>query len=149
MKNILKITMIIILCFPIGGCTTNKKKKENKISNSDAYALLNAKNTIEYIVMPNTDSLLLVNLIFNDSQDTISYLYGAISIFYSSKKIDHTNTIPLYNSIDSYDVIESAPKQDITVLKNFIASIDKNMTTRQFIDWCLYKGKEAVNNFKK
>lgn len=91
-----------------------------------------------------------VQIVFNDNNDTISYLPGVDTITYRNNDIQNEgNMILVYSFTDYYKTIEENSAHDIKTFKNFVTSIYEDMTTKQFINWCLSTGKEETLNYKQ
>lgn len=139
MNKVMKILCICLLSIGIVGCSSGKKE----LSTKEVAAAMKGKYEIKTDVIKSTNELLRVNILFNEGKDTITYTTGTELLAYKNSAIKDVDAmLILYNKTDKYDILANASKEDSTLFENFVASFDKNMSTKQFIDWCLEKGKE-------
>lgn len=146
MKKLLKVLFICILSIGIVGCSSEKKELNDK----EVEEAINGKYETKNDILTSSNSLLRVQIIFNDGDDKITYSTSTETLTYANAKIKDVDAmITIYNKKDKYDVLNNKDKQDIAVLDDFIATFDENMTTKQFTAWCLEKAKDEVKKHEE
>lgn len=134
-----------MLSMSIVGCSSSKKE----LTDNDVDKAMKDKYEIKNNVMTSTNRLLHVEIKFNDN-NAASYSPVTGTLTYANPNIkDADAMIVLYNKIDEYAIIDKMDTTDVKIVEDFIATLNKNMTIKQFTTWCLEKGKDEAKKHEE
>lgn len=134
-----------MLSIEIIGCSSSKKE----LTDGDVDKAMKEKYEIKNNIMTSTNRLLHVEIKFNDD-NVASYSPVTGTLIYTNPNIkDADAMIVLYNKTDEYAIIDKMDTSDVKIVEDFIATLDKNITIKQFTTWCLEKGKDEAKKHEK